>query len=435
MKASQFNNFIFEENIVIAYNSFSNQFIILDPQLFELFKAGCDNNEIESLKNYHEELFDVLVNHGFIIDPDTDEIQKVKEIREKIDFNLSEYRLTINPTMNCNFSCWYCYESHIKDSKMNTDKLQNVKNFILNTLNDPNIKNFYLNFFGGEPLLYFNKVIKPLVEFTKEICEEKNINYNTSYTSNGFLISNDMIDVFNQTNIDHIQITLDGSKEEHDKVRFVSKKKGSYDIITKNIKLLTDNKIYVVLRINYTDKNIDSTIHIAEDINELKIDKSYINVSFHNVWQEGNANFDKVSNIMNEFKKFGYYTQSLYGTLDTLQNSCYADKINQATINYDGKVYKCTARDFTEENKEGDLNDEGIIIWNNKKDLRLDSKFKNPSCLKCSILPICNGGCSQQAIENHDRDYCIWDGSNVTKQDIVREKLEYLISLNTSDLQ
>ena len=57
------------------------------------------------------------------------------------------------------------------------------------------------------------------------------------------------------------------------------------------------------------------------------------------------------------------------------------------------------------------LSEDGELIWENgnlKK--RMDAKFKNPPCLKCRIMPLCNGGCSQHAIENSGSDYCIFNG-------------------------
>ncbi|WOC53178.1 hypothetical protein BPO_p0095 (plasmid) [Bergeyella porcorum] len=48
--------------------------------------------------------------------------------------------------------------------------------------------------------------------------------------------------------------------------------------------------------------------------------------------------------------------------VDAVENSCYANKINHSTINYDGIVYKCTARDFNLKNHEGRLSSDGNII-------------------------------------------------------------------------
>lgn len=86
---------------------------------------------------------------------------------------------------------------------------------------------------------------------------------------------------------------------------------------------------------------------------------------------------------------------------NNVKEFCYADKRNSAVINYNGDIYKCTARDFKRENRLGYITEEGQLIWeNNSLENRMNSKFKNKPCLLCSILPICNGGCTQHALEH-----------------------------------
>lgn len=74
---------------------------------------------------------------------------------------------------------------------------------------------------------------------------------------------------------------------------------------------------------------------------------------------------------------------------------CYADRKNYANINYDGNVYKCTARDYTPENALGYLNAEGDIVWHKERTRGIDEKayFDNPLCLDCKYLAVCGGPC------------------------------------------
>ncbi len=181
----------------------------------------------------------------------------------------------------------------------------------------------------------------------KEICEKKNIAYNCSFTSNGLLIKSDHIPIFKNTQTTHFQITLDGDREFHNKVRFISDKKGSYDEIIKNIKLLLQNQISVTMRINYTAKNIESCKNIYEDIKGLSdTEKRFLKIDFHRVWQDKEGNAYK---IMNETKRMFYnygFNVGYNATTNAVINSCYADKKNSAVINYNGDLFKCTARDF-----------------------------------------------------------------------------------------
>jgi len=53
----------------------------------------------------------------------------------------------------------------------------------------------------------------------------------------------------------------------------------------------------------------------------------------------------------------------------------------------------------------------------------LEFKFKNPPCLTCTILPICNGQCSQKALEKAGTDYCIFKFDENKKIDFIRPRL------------
>ncbi|MFV0248333.1 MAG: hypothetical protein ACK5H1_05180 [Tenacibaculum sp.] len=37
----------------------------------------------------------------------------------------------------------------------------------------------------------------------------------------------------------------------------------------------------------------------------------------------------------------------------------------------------------------------------------MNAKLKNVPCQTCSILPFCRGGCSQVAMENYSKNYCV----------------------------
>ncbi len=422
MKQSRFNMIIPYENWFLGYNSFSNKYMIMDPLLKDLFKASIDENSVDELKNIHLDFYSELLKNGFIVEDHLDEIEKVKELRSRIDLNEEEFHLIINPTMNCNFKCWYCYESHIKDSKMDEDTIEKIKKLIQNKLNDKRIKSFRLSWFGGEPLLFFDQVIKPLLIFSKKLSDEHNIKFSSDFTTNGFLIREEMVKFLKDHKAIDFQITLDGNKENHNKVRFVNKERGSYDEIIENIKILASNWCRVKLRINYTKDNISGIKDILNDLKYLKLEfKQNIIFSLNSVWQEGFYDRKTVNNYIQDIVKAGFNAHTNW-VGNYVINSCYADRKNQATINFNGEIFKCTARDFVSNNKEGDLQKNGIIDWNEKFDKRMNIKFKNKPCLECVIMPICNGGCSQSAMENEGKDYCTFEKMGITKEEIVMDK-------------
>ena len=69
----------------------------------------------------------------------------------------------------------------------------------------------------------------------------------------------------NSLGVSSLQITFDGDREHHNQTRF-SNKGGSYDKIVQNIKMiLSQTDIQVILRINYTRKNIKGFLSLLAE--------------------------------------------------------------------------------------------------------------------------------------------------------------------------
>lgn len=428
MKNSQFNIFFPFEDHIVGYNSFENDFIFLTTELYELYLQTTINN-INKLEEIHPDFFELLVQKHFCVSNDADELQQVKDLVHSIDCNPEVYHMIINPTMNCNFKCWYCYETHIKDSKMGKVEINKILKHIEKKLSSGNVKYFSLGWFGGEPLLYFRQVVLPILEHVNSFIADKDIAFQSDFTSNGLLISNELLADCKRLGVKSFQITLDGHRQRHDEVRFVSKDRGSYDQIVANIKRCIKSGIKVICRINLSKETFnEDLIQIIYDFSDLlDEEKKLIQFGFHQVWQEETNLNNEILAMIQCFKDHGLQTN--YSKFsDTVKFSCYGDKMNQATINYNGDVFKCTARDFKTENREGILMDDGIIQWNEKYYNRMNAKFNNSPCLKCNILPICNGSCSQNALDSKNKEYCVNNYDENKKIDIIREKLIYAIS-------
>lgn len=426
MKASKYNVFYPLEDKIVGYNTVSDNFLVLEPLLHDLYVASVNENVVQQLKDVHVDLYDILVDKGFIIETEIDELEKIKKISHETDFNEESFQLTINPTMNCNFKCWYCYETHIKDSKMSETTLTNIIKFVDNVLEEKKetLKRFTLEWFGGEPLLYFNKTVYPLLQDIYPKMAKYNINFSSGFTTNGLLINQDVLDKCKAHGVSNFQITLDGHRERHNQVRFVSKTKGSYDEIVANMKLCLKNELSVIARINISEETISDLLKIIDDFKDLTLEeKDFLTFSFHEVWQEEKNLTADISGIVDEFRRNELKSTYIGESNASIRNSCYADKLNHATVNYNGDVYKCTARDFESGSREGVLDEHGAITWNEKFQKRLyDTRFKNKPCLECKILPICNGGCSQHRMEHEGVDYCIHDFNEESKLQIIKEK-------------
>jgi uncharacterized protein len=281
-----------------------------------------------------------------ICDEDFDEISYLRDFIESSDNDPSEFYMHVNPTLNCNFRCWYCYEEHQPKSKISPEVIAGIVALAeRKTKENVDLRIFTLSFFGGEPLMFYQQAARAIVSAIKEICEKAGIQFRVHFTTNGYLITNKILASLQDINVS-FQITLDGGRDYHNKVRYMHNGKGSYDRIIHNIRLLAQEQHEVLVRVNYTSDNISSIVNIIEDLKDFdRITRKYIQVDFQRVWQdqptitEGEI-LSIISSYVTELNNIGYqcaYSSNLgHGHV---RDSCYGDKRNHLLINYDGNVF------------------------------------------------------------------------------------------------
>lgn len=429
MKLSVFNSIlIINGKHTLLYNSFSGKFVVVRNQLLNFSDLLTDRFSC-NFPYLHKQLLDA----GIIINTDIDEVALLKERINDADNNKNEYILHINPTLDCNFRCWYCYENHIPNSKMSPEVLNSTLAYIHSILKRPSIKSFELGFFGGEPLFYFNNTAKEIISYTHSLCTTHGVSLHIHFTSNGALLTNQIIQFLKQYSCG-FQITLDGGKTYHDKTRFFKNGSGSYDLIVKNIFSLASSKIDVIVMVNYTSENIDSINSIFKSFKDVTDDiKKYLRFDFQRVWQDRITRTDetetKIKLIRKLFIDSGFVVLSNYIPHD-VRNSCYGDKINHVLVNYNGDVFGCTARDFTSDNRIGKLDCSGnlqldpVVVHH-----RNTAKYSKPICLNCRIAPICGGGCKQRALESRLSEECTFNYSDEDIDSIILDIFEYSFNL------
>lgn len=408
----------------MIFNAFTSRFVAVRNKI--LTSEDYDTNKIKTM---YPTLYTQMYDAGMIVNDSVDEpsllVVRIRTSEEASD----EFILHINPTLDCNFDCWYCYENHVKGSKMSADTLESTKKLIDSIVGRPNIRSLNLGFFGGEPLYHFNSVAKPLITHAEGICASYGKKLHVHFTSNGALLNDKIISFLSQVPCG-FQITLDGDRTRHDRTRFFKDGKGSFDIIVQNILKLADVGINVIVRVNYTKENIDGVNDLYENFKGLTSDKRrYLSFDFQRVWQDRNNRFDRTEvDIRSErefFLKSGFAVRGSH-IPNNVANPCYGDKTNYALLNYDGLVFGCTARDFTKEHCIGRLNNSGEIVYDKEKvSLRNSSKLSKDVCRKCRIAPLCGGGCKQRAYESLGHEGCSLGHTETEKDDIILDILEH----------
>lgn len=395
---SKYNRiFKINNNVYVIYNYAWNKAVYLVPELKSIVEQHVQS--VDELELIHPTLFQNLVKAKIVVECLTEECMIKNRIQQKLSSE-KILRLTINPTLDCNLRCWYCYEAHNSKSYMNKETMLAIYKFVESKMTD-RLEKVNLSFLGGEPLLAAPKIAIPITQEIVGICQNTGKQVSLHFTTNGTLLKPSVVNKIADLQIPtSFQIAFDGDRSLHNK----TKKWGhlsSYDIVLENINNILQKQMRINVRCNYTSSNISSFYHLVDDIMLLpNKDYSLINITLQRVWQE-----PATKELYQEAKNLEEYIFSLgfnggMGDSTCAQSYCYADYDNSFVINYNGDVFKCTARDFKPSHKTGSLGLGGKLKIEDEAK-RSSIRFKDV-CNKCSLLPICTI-CSQTHLEAEEK--------------------------------
>lgn len=392
MKKSYYN-YIIEYNKThnLIFNGLSCKgFLISIKNSDKLVQVINEPNTFKYEPAYNP-LIEKLKKGGFIVDKDVNELDCIKKFYESNRSNNNHFLLSILTTYNCNFSCWYCTQHH-NHEYINSSTVNHIKKCIKHIIEERAIKIFEINWFGREPLLYPDVIID-ISDYTKKLCNNNNITFVNGITTNGSLLNLDLVKKIKAVDLFTFQITIDGNKTNHNKIRKCDELLNSFDLICNNIKLLIDwiPQCDITLRFNYTSQNLST--EVIDDINRLfsPFYRNRIEFLPRKVWQENFENISsiKLKDLILKAKDSGYRVNNDY---DIHHGMCYGENKNYYTIFQNGCVDKCANIDLSM--TRGYFNNDGKIEWSEKIWESENTIFNNKTpCTSCKYLPLCMGPC------------------------------------------
>lgn len=336
MKWSQYNYFFKAEDKCFLYNSLSNSFAELAP---ETYQELCYLKEKGSMDVSDSELKEQLLSMKVFVEDDRDELNKIKYRTQRRRFNDRHLSLTINPTLQCNFACPYCFEGEHPNIYM-TDQVEDE--LIAYLKKHTNAKSIHVTWFGGEPLLAFDRIVS-LTTRMKEL----GLVYQAGMITNGYSFNEENISQLSALDIKNIQITIDGSASLHDSRRYLKSGKGTFHKIVDNIALLQQiaPEVRIAVRVNVDETNKDDFIKVYKFFSE----KKYPNLIVAPGFVEDTSGCKADDCIFNAERKTRFIVrmQKEYG-LDfsyfypsSFRYECPVRNPNTVSIGPSGELYKC----------------------------------------------------------------------------------------------
>ncbi|MBF0238754.1 MAG: radical SAM protein [SAR324 cluster bacterium] len=404
---------IFSHHNIFSQIKDSDQFFLVN-----LLSGNADILTAQKAREIQEGKYsdiDEYIEKGYLVDEKEEESRfKLKYLEFLQNQEQDEVQIFFVPQYSCNFDCEYCFQVEYAQTP-NPLKEELLEAFFQYIDREFHSRKKYITLFGGEPFL----IGKFHQENIKKIIEKANQrNLQIAGVTNGYTLE-EYIDILKTASIKEIQVTLDGTRELHNKRRALRNGNETFDKIVSGIDLCLQNEIPINLRIVVDKENIDD----LENLARFAIEKGWTDSQFfktqlgrnyelHTCQADSAKLFSRVTmyehvyEIVKRYPDFLKFHQPAFsiskflfekGELpDPLFDSCPATKTEWA-FDYNGNIYSCTATAgktgeilgtfYPEVTKKAEV----ISRWGKRNILSIDK------CRSCNLALACGGGCASVA--------------------------------------
>lgn len=415
MKTSKYNIVFSVGKEKLAFNSMTTALAEVDSNFIEIVNSLELGNPIDM--NKHGELIEGMIEAGYVVKNDYDEEQVLRYRHYNAKYSGDTLHLTIAPTLACNFACPYCYEvpeNGVMDNSVKNSLIELVKE------KAKMVNHITIAWYGGEPLVGKDIIFELSQEFIKT-AERNYCTYNAFMVSNGYLLNEDIVKELKRIKVEQIQVTIDGPPHIHNSRRKLKySDEPTFEKIINNVKLLKQNEIKIIIRVNIDKTNYREVIPLFGILHENNL--SNIELSFGQVSTYTEAcksiqgsclstvDYSNIAfDLWKEAQKQGIVStqSSYYPSLKA--NYCGADQKNSYVIDHNGYMYKCwnhignleesfsNVKDFLSVNEE--------YLYNYRSWLTR-TPFDSDECASCKFLPVCMGGCPDYVREGYENKNC-----------------------------
>ncbi|MGQ9630154.1 MAG: radical SAM protein [bacterium] len=411
-----------DEGKFLAFNTRTQAVVVIDREL----KGIIDGLPSAPTEGRSREALSKLEEMGILVGDAVDENRVIEGWFRDIKSDTSQVKATVLTTYACNFACTYCVEEGVKARiYMDDETARRTVSYIRERVEEHSPKGLFVTFYGGEPLLNL-RAIKIVAGGLREFVQGRGLPFAFGITTNGALLTPKVVDELKGYGLGGIKVTLDGTREFHDRKRPFKNGRGTFDIIMRNILYAVD-RIDVDIGGNFDDENAGSFLELLDYLLGLGLAPKLHKVRFKPisaiprdreglplsadlgcVYSESGA-IHRMVELRRAILERGFRTDGGMGV-----NLC-SVVMNNAIFIVDprGKLYKCPAFVGREEFEVGDIRGReergfaGADLWRR--------------CIDCPYVPLCGDGCLYAAYVRY---------GDATRLNCQRDYMEFVVREN-----
>lgn len=403
MRESRFNVWNDDGDRAHVFNGVSGDVVILTRDQAAAARRFCDGDE-SAAAGLGDTLLK-LVQSRVVINDDFDEVAFLAQRYAQGRFDRHHLGLTIVTSLGCNFDCPYCFEAK-HPSLLQRDVSDAILGYV--AARADTLESLSVSWFGGEPLLGL-KSLGHLSDLFDQLCASNKIDYTARITTNGYLLDDSACAELLRCHVSHIQVTLDGPQDLHDRMRPLVSGRGTFDTIVKNLHGAVDD-FTVDVRINVDSESFLRTEELLAYLEEgfagrLNVylaqlvdvsDSPSAPSASYGVRCFDNREFADAERQFDEMADRHGLGRAKLAT--PLGAPCTAVRANDLVIGSRGELYKCYESIGNPAEVIGHIRDYREPGGRASKWLQYDP-FSDPECRGCIALPVCMGGCAHHGLD------------------------------------
>lgn len=397
VKVSKYNIVFKKDDDDYIFNTLNCSLVLIKKGAQQVLES-IQSNKFNKKEASDNKIFQALVDGGFIVSEELNELELINFINWKGKLNSDKLKYTIFPTLRCNCNCVYCYQGKKNNDLqiMQPQTADDISEKIIKAM--PNKKSVQLIWHGGEPLLA-KDIIWRISDKVMKYAGDYGINYSGFILTNGCLIDNSTVENFLKYKILGAQITIDGLPKTHNERRKYNNGRGTFQDIVDNILELQKNGIEVDVRLNIDKNNymeIDDIVILllSYGINGESMYLGHIKTGTNN-----DLNIEEYAQacvrLQKSLIKNTNTTLSLKRWFPKLKTFfCIADTLSSCSFDPQGTIYKCWHevgdKHMAYSDVENNINSAGYY---HNLNYFLYSVKDSDRCADCKVLPLCMCGC------------------------------------------